>query len=786
MAEKITNMDSVKVYESDMIKYSIIVNRRRAIPEIKDGLKVVQRRTLYDMFTQNATEDHKIKVAAITGDVQKLFHPHGTSSVYTAILTMGTWFKCKMPLIAPQGNWGNVAGDSAASERYIEAGLSDFCMDAVIGELKDSKWIVDWNENYLRNNYEPDYLPVKVPILLINGSFGLGLGMSTNLPPHNLAEVINETRAVLRDPNHRVYLIPDHCLPCEIIKTDFKQICDTGRGSYKVRGIVKIYEENGYPVLRVTSLPDNISATSVVHKLEDMILKKQLPMIKDINDQSGRNVDIIITLRKGSDPGYVKQVLYAKTGVQTSITVNFEAVDDVEPRRYDYTSYIKSFLENRTMVKFRWYCNKLKSNMTRYHQLIAYIKIIESGEIDNIIKMVKKQTTIDETALQEYLIEKLNITDLQAKFILDTNIKRLTKGHLKKYKEEAAKLEKEQKILRKAVTDNGVTIMQDIDAELEYIGAKYGAPRTCKVINSSSENVVPQGTFKIVVTEKNYVRKIPDTDKINIIRKDNPKFVLKVDNTENILLFDNKGRVFKLPVAKIPVTDKNSAGIDVRMLIKGLTADIIAVYYEPAIKKIIENKKRKHYLAIVTRDNLIKKMDMEDFSNVNLSGLIYSKMKDDSDQVVGIVVVPGDLDVIIYSKQKALRTSVNTIPLFKRNASGSKAMNTDTPIEGISVMYPDVQSIVVVTEKGRLNKFPVGSLSQKDRARNGNNVIKLDQGDSIFSMFGVNENDHLRVLTTNGPVDIPVANIRMRSTVAAGDKVPELKNAVIVRCDVIK
>lgn len=477
MAEKITNMDSVKVYESDMIKYSIIVNRRRAIPEIKDGLKVVQRRTLYDMFTQRATSSSKVKVAAITGDTIKMFHPHGDSSVYTALITMANWFKCKVPLIAPQGNWGNVRGDGAAADRYIEAGLSDFCMDAVIGELKDSKWIVDWNENYRRNDYEPEYLPVKVPILLINGAFGLGLGMSTTVPPHNLVEVINETRAVLKDPNHRVYLVPDHCQPCEIIKTDFKQICDTGRGSYRVRGVVKQYEQNGYPVLQILSLPDNVSTSSVVAKLEDMIVKKQLPMIKDIDDQSGKTVDIIITLRKGSDPGYVKQVLYAKTGVQSTVSVNFEAVDDVEPRRYDYTSYIKSFLENRTMVKFRWYCNKLKSNMTRYHQLIAYIKIIESGEIDNIIKMVKRQTTIDETVLQEYIIDKVGVTDLQAKFILDTDIKRLTKGHLKKYKEEAAKLEKDQKVLRKAVTDNGFTIMQDIDAELQYIAAKYGSPR---------------------------------------------------------------------------------------------------------------------------------------------------------------------------------------------------------------------------------------------------------------------------------------------------------------------
>ena len=785
MSESIVDRNTTKMYEEDMIKYAIIVDRRRAFAEVKDGLKVVQRRTIYDMFIQGATSTNKIKVAAITGDTQKLWHPHGDSSIYTCLLSIGPWFRCKEPLVAPQGNWGTVMGDGAAAQRYIEAGLSDFCYDAIVSELKDSKGIVDWNDNYMRTKKEPEYLPVKVPILLINGSFGIGLGMAANIPPHNLHEVISETRALLRDPNHQVVLIPDHCQKCEVIDTDWKRISNTGRGSYKIRGKIEISEdEKGYPILRITSLPDNVYTCTIQAKLEEMILKKELPMIKDIDDQSGKTVDLIITLKKGADPNYVKQVLLTKTQVQITDHVNFEAVDGVEPKRYNYTSYLQAYIESRTMVKFRWYCNMLKTNLTRYHQLIAYIKIIESGEIDNIIKMVKKQTTIDDTELIEYLIKKLKITDLQAKFILSTDIKRLSKGHLMRYKQEAEKLESEQAGYRRAITDDGTIIMQDIDRELEEIDRKYGKPRTCKVISKSEENGIPAGIFKVVVTERNYLRKIPDTDKVGIVRKDNPKFILRVDNTENILLFDNKGKVFKLPVSKIPVTDRNGAGVDIRMISKNLTSDVIAVYYEPDIKRIIEGQ-RKHFLTVVTRNNLIKKMDIEDFGNVNLSGLIYTSLRDDSDEVVGVAIVPAGLDVVIYSKQKALRTTIDAIPLFKRNATGSKAMNTDSPLEGISVMYPDVTSIVVITESGRINKFPVSGLSQKDRAKGGNNVIRLSSNDSIFSIFGVNEKDKIRVLTSDGPIEIPVSELKSKSAAAAGDKVIKLKSGNIVRCDVL-
>ena len=789
MSETIREQGSSDLYTKDMVKYLIIVNRRRAFPEIRDGLKPVQRRVIYDMFDQGATSYSKrIKCTAIVGDTMKKFHAHGDSSLYSCLEPMANWYKTKVPLVAPKGNFGTVMGDDPAAPRYTEAGLSDFCFDCIIGELKDSKGVVDWIDTYDRKTVEPEYLPVKLPILLINGSFGIGVGMNTNIPTHNLIEVCEATRELIKNPKADIVLIPDHCQPCKIIgdKKEFRKISHTGMGKYKIRGEVTIGEEKGYPMLYITSLPDNISTASIVDKLNDMIANKELPMIKDVIDASTsmqqHPVDIRIQLRKGSDPYYVKQVLYAKTQVQTSVSVNFEVVKGTDPGRFSYKDYLLDFIQERSMTKFRLYCNKLKDATTRYHRLIAYIKLIESGEIDNVIKMIKKQTKIDDNFLVEYLIKKINVTDLQAKFILDTDIRRLSKGYLEKYKAEFKELEKAMKSYRDAITDDGSIIMKEIDQELLDIEKKYGSPRICKVISDADDNNIPKGTFKVVVTRNNYIRKIPDTDRVGVVRGDDPKFIIKVDNAENILLFDNKGKVFKLPVYKIPVTDRQSNGTDVRILCKNLTADIIAVYYEPIIKQIVEGN-RKHYITVVSKLNTIKKLDMEDFINVSVSGLMYSKIRDD-DEITGITIAPADLDVVVFSKQKALRTSMKNIPLFKRNATGSKAMATNEEIEGVSVIYPNAEFITVVTTKGKINKFPISGFASHNRARAGINVIKLQSGDSIKAIYGANDSDIIRIVTSSAVVEVPVNSIKSRSSVAAGDNIP-LKGANIVRCDLM-
>lgn len=797
MAERIVEHSSSEMYKQNMLRYSIGVNRRRALPEVRDGLKPVQRRVIFGAFKDGLIRPSlKDKSASLVGMVMKHYHPHGNTSIYETIVNLVSWYKTKIPLFYGKGNWGNVSGSGAAAERYTECALSNFGYETLCEELSKSKNIIDWIPTYKRNDdKEPEFLPAKVPLLLIEGSFGIGVGMTINVPSHNLIEVIEATRALLKNPNQEIILIPDLCQPCTIIDTDWRSICNTGRGSFKVRGkIVTETDKKGNYTLRIVSLPEMVTTTSVYEKILTMIEQKQLPMVKDIfnsltkegNEKYAKAYpDIIINLKPGSDPEYVKQVIYAKTDVQKTVTVNFEAVDvnGIDTRRFSYRDYLLTFIDQRMNIKFRLYCNMLQQVKTRNHQVDAFIKVIESGEIDTIINMIRKQKTTDDNHIVEYIIKKCGLTDIQAKFIIGTNLSRLSIGHLNAYKAERKELENKIALYLAAVTDDGSIIKKEIDAELVEIAKKYGQPRICKVASIDEENQIPKGTFKIVITERNYIRKIPDVDKVGIVKKDNPKFILKVDNAESILLFDNKGKVFNLPVHKIPISDRTSVGTDIRILVKNLTSDIISVFYEPIFKNIIKCG-NKHYLTVLTRSNTIKKLDIEDFLNVSPSGLMYSKVRDD-DEVVGIALAAHNLDVVISSGKNALRTPLKEISLFKRNACGTKAMNTNDPINGLSIIYPDASDIVVITKNGKFNRFSINMLAPHSRGTKGSSVIKLDSNDEIFNIFGVNESDRIRLLTSEGVEEINVSDIKVKSKIAAGTKMM-LSKGVIVRADVVR
>ena len=799
MAEQILEHSAIRMYEQDQAKYSIVVNRRRAIPEVRDGLKPVQRRILYAAFRDRLlSPSKKDKSQSLAGTVMKYYHPH--SDCYGSIVTMVQWFQNKIPLMYGKGNWGSVSGAGAAAGRYTETALSNAGYDIMIDELQQSPNVVDWLDTYKRNgDKEPEYLPAKLPMLIINGAFGIGVGMSFNLPSHNPIEVIEATRQLLHNPKADVVLVPDLCQPCEIIDTDWADISHSGRGSFKARGIItQETDKKGNIFLHIISLPDSVTTTSVYEKILGFIEKKQLPMIADIwntlsgidmnkrnSDKTQGKPDIIIKLKPGADPNYVKQFIYQNTDVEKNISINFEAVDvnGIDIKRFSYKEYLQAFIDERMNIKFRLYCNKLQQVMTRHHQVDAYVKVLESGEIDTIINMIRKSKGTDDGPIIEHMIKKCKLTDVQAKFIIGVNLSRLSAGYLAKYRAERKDLEAQIKQYSAMVEDDGTNIKKEIDQELYELEKKYGTPRICKVISSKADNDIPAGIFKIVITEKNFIRKIPDVDKINIVRKDNPKFIIRIDNRENLLLFDNKGKVFNLPVSKIPLTDKQSMGTDIRIIVKNLTSDIAAIYPEEIFKKISKSG-NTHYLIVLTKNNFIKRLQIEDFLNVNPSGLIYSKITPD-DEVVGVLLASHTLEAIVSSGKKALRFKVNDIPIYKRNAIGCKAMDTNDPITGISIIYPETDKIIVLTKNGKFNKFDVAMMQLHSRARKGSNVIKLANGDSIFGIYGANDSDKIRVVTTEGIEEIPIANIKLRSSIAAGDKMLT-KKGIILKADIVR
>lgn len=784
---KIIDVNVFKQYKEDMTQYAVFVNRKRMVPNVKDGLKTVHRRILFAAFHDEKAINKNVKSAAIVGTTMKSYHPFGNSGIEDAMKPMTNWFEIYMPLLQGKGNWGNFQGDSQAAPRYTETRLSQFGMDCVIGELRDNKQIVDWVENYDGTTMEPEFFPVSVPLLLINGAFGIGVGLRTEVPKHNINEVIDATINLIKNPNAEVVLVPDQCMPCQIIDTNFKAISNKGNGTFKVRGIIDIEEIGGRPALVIKSTPDMVFLNTIAEKIEKMINDKKLIQISDIYDDSTMEdksgideMRYVIILRKGSDPNFVREVIYKNTDMEKTFKVNFEALDGIEPVRMSYKSYLQYFIEFRKVTKFRLYCNKLQDVQTKLHERDAYIKVLQSGEIDNIIHMIRNQEGIDDNYLVEYLVSRLNITDLQAGFILKTDIRKLSKGYLQKYIDEAIELENIKASYLDKITNEELLVQEIVD-ELKYFKKKYGIPRKCKVISQAEISDIPKGEFKIIITENNFIKKVQLNDSIGSLKGDTPKIVLKGDNTENILIFDEQGKVFKLPIHKIPFTDRNSNGTDIRTIIKYLTSNINKVIYEPVLKDLT-TKTRKYFITVLSKNGYIKKLDLEDFLAVPASGIIYTKL-DQGDVVKNISIVASDLDIIVYSKNKALRMNLADVPHQKRNTKGLMSMAQET-VDGLSVIKPNNTDVVVVTESGKINRFDVVALPTMGRNKPGSTIIKLSKGDAIQTVYGTDLDSILKVITKNNVYEFKVGDIPSGTSISTGAKMLSTKTDNIIKCEI--
>ena len=570
----ILNRSSSEQFKDDYIRYALYTTYKRVLSDFRDGLKPVQRRILYTMFKNTNAVNHTVKSAAVIGDCMKYYHPHGDAGIYSAIKPMVNWWESKVPLLDKQGSFGNLSGHMASAARYTEVKLSKFALECIISELGNTDRSVDWLENYSNTALEPEYLPVKVPLLLIEGSLGIGVGLKADIPAHNLAEVIDATIYLMHNPDGQIALVPDHCMECEIYDTDWEKISKTGFGHYKIRGIIDIEDFKGKKALVIKSLPDLTFLNTIKDKIEELVEKKKLIQVDAIYDECEENkMRLVIVLKNGADPDFVRDMIYKNTKVEQTLRINMETLYGFNPLRMSYKSYLLSFIDFRKTTKYRVYANILQDIQTKIHERDAYIKVLESGEIDSIIAMIRKQRKVDDQYLIDYLIKKLKITDLQAKYIINADLRRLSIGYLNRYKEEAVELEKKKEYYMSIVLDEK-KIEAEIEAELLDIKARYGKPRTCKLIKGIDDNDIPKGIMQIAVSEKNFIRKIPDGAPIGSFRNDALRTLIKIDNTDSILIFDEQGRVFKLPVHKIPFTDRTSNGTDIRFLIKGLTANI--------------------------------------------------------------------------------------------------------------------------------------------------------------------------------------------------------------------
>ena len=788
MPEKIFGMQSSTQFKNDYTRYGIYILYRRVLSDYRDGLKPVQRRILWAMYKNTKAITQHIKSSAVVGDVMKLYHPHGDAAIYGTMKPMANWFETYVPLIDPSGNFGTFQGDPAAAARYTECRLSKFALENVLGDIMDSPDSVDWSATYSGATKEPDYLPCKVPLLLINGSFGIGLGMRAEIPTHNISEVIDATLTLIDNPNADITLVPDHCMKCEIVSNDpireFHAICKAGFGHYKIRG--KIVEENykNKKALVIKSVPNLTFLDNIKDKIEDLIKKKKIIQIENCFDESTiGEMRYVIVLKNGSDPNYVKDVLYKNTGLEQTLRVNFETLNGFTPLRLSDKSYLLSFIDFRKMTKFRAYSNKLQTIQTRIHEREAYIKVLESGEIDNIIAMIKKQKTVDDNALIEYLVKKLKITDLQAKYIIESDLRKLSIGYLNKYKQEARDLEIVRKDLLSHIMDDKM-IENDIKQELIEIKRKYGKPRNCTIVSADQDNEIPKGEMFVAITEKNFIKKVPSNIGFGSFKNDTMKTFIKIDNSDSLIVFDEVGKVFKIPVYRIPFTDRNSNGTDVRFLNKYLTANIRTIIPESVLKSLasVGSHNNKHYLVTLSNAGLIKRMDLDDFLTVPPSGILYAKL-DKDDFIKDIVVAHSNFSLIVYSDRKATIMGVNDVPYLKRNTKGSKAISNVEYVDGVCVIHNDCTDIVVITESGRMNRINIiNGMPNSGKGKSGSNLIKLGSGDKIVSVLSGNSCDLIHVKCINTDNLFEFADVPIGSSISSGTKLIGTRGNKIMHC----
>lgn len=762
--------------------------RKTEISEEKEvsvrGVYVVDmvEETPYYDFTVEGVENMMIPAAPYCEyDEIPMICVHN-SSIYGAIKPMVNWFECKVPLIKGQGSFGNLEGDQASHMRYTECMLSKFSIDNVLGDLMDTDESVDWMDNYSNTTKEPEYLPVKLPLLLINGSLGIGVGLRADIPAHNLAEVIDATITLMHNPNADVILVPDHCMPCEIYNTDWSKISKTGFGHYKIRGIIDIEPYKGKTALVIKSVPDLTFLNNISDKLEELVEKKKIIQIENMYDEcSPTQMRFVIVLKNGADPNYVRDVIYKNTKMEQTCRINFETLYGFNPLRMSYKSYLLSFIDFRKNTKFRVYTNMLQNIQTKIHEREAYIAVLESGEIDKIIHMIRKQKSVDDNSLIDYLIKKLNITDLQAKYIIYADLRKLSIGYLNKYKEEAVELNKRKKYYMDILLDER-KIEVEIEAELLDIKAKYGSPRLCRVIDSVDDSDIPKGMMQVAVTEKNFIKKVPEGSPMGNFRNDTIRTLIHMDNTDNILIFDEQGKVFKLAVHKIPFADKSSNGTDIRYLIKNLTANINCIIPESVVKELAKkgSHNNKHYLITITRSGLYKRMDLDDFTTVPNSGILYAKLEQ-GDYIKDIIIAHSNFNLIVYSDRKATSVNVNDIPYLKRNTKGSRSIYNADMVDGLCVIDQTKSDIIVVTESGRVNRIPILALPIESKKR-GFNVIKLSRTDKINSIMSGNESNMVCVKTLNNYYEIPVNTIKVGSSISTGDKLISVKGDQLIRC----
>ena len=764
---KIKQVNIAKEIRDSFLDYSMSVIVSRALPDVRDGLKPVHRRILYAMYDMGITSDkpHK-KSARIVGEGLGKYHPHGDTAVYDSMVRMAQTFSFRYPLIDGHGNFGSIDGDEAAAMRYTEARMSKISLEL----LKDiNKETIDWVDNYDASEKEPSVLPSKFPNLLVNGSTGIAVGMATNMPPHNLGETIDATIAVMENPDITVSELmdsyikgPDFPTGAYIVgRSGIKQAYETGRGSIVVRSKIDVEEmDNGKKRIIVREIPYQVNKAVLVEKIASLVREKTIEGITSLGDESNRDgIRIVMETRKDIQPDVILNQLYRLTSLQTSFGVNNVVLVNNKPMLLGIKDILKYYIEHQIEVVQRRTAYDLKKAEERAH-ILEGLKIALDN-IDAIIETIKNSK--DNADAMNQLMTRFGLDEIQSKAILDTQLRRLSGLEREKILEELRNLMITIDDL-KDILANHSRVVTIIKNELLEIKEKYGDERMTKIIEGDidveDEDLIPVGDVIISMTVNGYIKRMPiDTYKtqnrggrgikgMTLNEDDIVDQSITMSTHDHLMMFTNKGKVYRIKGYRIPEASRNAKGIPVVNLLQLEKDEKVKTFV--AVKR--DNNEKK-FVFFVTKDGICKRVPLEEFDSIRQTGKIAISLKED-DELVSVKLTTGEDEIIIGAANgKAVRFNEDSVRAMGRTAAGVKGMNVDDSYVVGACIASEGKYILAVSLNGYGKKSEIDEYRITSRGAKGVKTININEknGD-LVGIKAVNGDEDCMIMTNDGIV----------------------------------
>ncbi|SJZ79507.1 DNA gyrase subunit A [Selenihalanaerobacter shriftii] len=745
------------------IDYAMSVIVGRALPDVRDGLKPVHRRILYAMYDLGMTpkKPHK-KSARIVGEVLGKYHPHGDTAVYDTMVRMAQDFSYRYRLVDGHGNFGSIDGDSAAAMRYTEARMSNIATE-LLSDIKQDT--VDFQPNFDDSLEEPEVLPARLPNLLINGSSGIAVGMSTNIPPHNLGEVVDGLIAMIDNPDIKIIDLmkiikgPDFPTGGIIMgRKAIKKAFETGKGKVKVRARSEIEElDNGKPRIIINELPYRVNKAKLVENIADLVREEKVEGITDLRDESDRNgMRVVIELKKSVNPRITLNKLFKHTRLQTTFGIIMLALVDNEPKVLNLKEILKHYLEHQKEVVTRRTKYKLNKAEARLHILKGLRIALDN--IDSVIKTIRSSD--NKKIAKERLISRFDLTDKQAKAILSMRLQRLTGLEIDKILSEYEELTKKIEYL-KSILASETKLLGIIKEEILELKGKYLDERMTEIRDQEAdidiEDLIKEEDIAITLTHSGYIKRIPlDTYRgqrrggkgiigINTHEEDFVEHLYSTSTHNYLLFFTNQGRVYRLKGYQIPEASRQAKGTAI--------VNLLEIESDEKITAVIPIKefKEDNYLVMATKEGKIKKTDLQEF-NTNYTGLIGIDLQKD-DELMGVKLTSGKEEIMLGTKLGlAIRFHESEVRSMGRTARGVNGidLSIEDQVVGLDIVRDNAE-LLVITDQGYGKRTPIDRYRVQSRAGKGLLTLKrTEKNGKLITLKVVDDDDEIMLISEKG------------------------------------